>query len=78
MNRTRTNFDEEAGWFLMVRGSVLVVCNFSENPQHIPLTAAKKKNLLLASADDIAIDDHGILLPGQAVVLLTDESSDPE
>jgi maltooligosyltrehalose trehalohydrolase len=57
-------------WITMIRGSVLVACNFADAAQRIPCADLGGKEIVLSSEEGIIVEDNTVLLPGQAVVIL--------
>ena len=70
MERVSVLFNETERWLTMVRGPVLVACNFAETPQTISCAAAKDKKMVLSSADGFVVEDTFLMLPAQAVAIL--------
>jgi maltooligosyltrehalose trehalohydrolase len=66
---TRTCFDSDAGWLIMERADVWVVCNLARHPQTVPL-ACGVAQLLLAATQDLQLTESGIVLPGESVAIL--------
>jgi maltooligosyltrehalose trehalohydrolase len=69
MDLVKTHFDETACWLVVERGSITVACNFSSQPQRVPLHAGKHATLL-ASAEAITVANGEVNLPPDAVVIL--------
>jgi maltooligosyltrehalose trehalohydrolase len=65
----RTRFDETAGWFVVERGPLSVVCNLAPARQRIPIRPGACA-LLLASNKSIETTDSGITLPPDSVAIL--------
>jgi maltooligosyltrehalose trehalohydrolase len=72
MDRLLTHFDESAGWLIMTRGPVLVVCNFAEAAQRIHSLDLAGKRIILASEKGVLAEDNEIVLPGYAVAIAMD------
>jgi maltooligosyltrehalose trehalohydrolase len=66
------DFDEQARWLLMTRGSIRVVCNFAAVPRRIPFEAAAKSELVLKSNAAIRLNQNCIDLAAESVALITD------
>lgn len=64
----QTHFDEAAQWLVIERGPITVVCNFSKQPQRIPMRAGKHATLL-ASVEGIVAGNGEVNLPPDAVVI---------
>ena len=60
-------FDEDAQWLVVTRGSVQVICNFSEKAQCVPVEV--KAPDVLGSADGWKIEGDRIHLPPESVVI---------
>ena len=60
-------FDEEARWLVMTRGSIQVVCNFSSKSQQIPIEVTGSQ--VLSSAEGWKIEGKKIQLPPESVVI---------
>ncbi|MEA2517853.1 MAG: maltooligosyltrehalose trehalohydrolase [Actinomycetota bacterium] len=65
MDRVRTSFDEGAGWLLVQRGTVSVVCNFSAGERTVPLQDPGE--LLLTSGKGPTVHDNGTVLAPRSV-----------
>ncbi len=63
-------FDEQARWLTMSRGPLIVMVNFAQQQQTLPLTGAENYKLLLASHPDIAIDGPSPRMPGESVAVV--------
>ncbi len=69
LDRVRADYDEEARWLLVTRGSLRVAANLGTAPVELPLTSApsasedRSATLLLTSTPDITIESGTILLP---------------
>jgi maltooligosyltrehalose trehalohydrolase len=72
MARVSVLFNETERWLTMVRGPVLVACNFADAPRTISCAAAKNKKMVLSSADDIIVEDTTLMLSAQAVAILVE------
>ena len=67
-------FDEAARWICLNRGESVVICNFAQNPQHIPIAHdANRLCVALASKSGIRFDGSMIDLPAVSVAILTTE-----
>jgi maltooligosyltrehalose trehalohydrolase len=81
MERVETNFDKNANWFVVKRGSIEIACNLAPDRQAVPVSA-KPENLLV-SEDGWQLRPGLIELPGDSVAiigpnigLVTTEASD--
>jgi maltooligosyltrehalose trehalohydrolase len=64
--RTRCEFDEDAGWFVVHRGETTVVVNFAPDAQTLPASGA-----LRFSTDTAArLGSATITLPGHSAAIL--------
>jgi maltooligosyltrehalose trehalohydrolase len=70
MDRVSVVFNETERWLTMVRGPVLLACNFADAPRIISCAAAKDKTMVLSSTDDIVVEDTTLMLPAHAVAIL--------
>jgi maltooligosyltrehalose trehalohydrolase len=61
-------FDEQAGWMIVQRGSVLIYCNFSGD--ECRLAAGASSRVLLASATEVKLGDGVLILPRDAVAVI--------
>jgi maltooligosyltrehalose trehalohydrolase len=69
LEKVHTTFDERNGWLVVERGSITIVCNFSDRSQHISLRPGKQK-ILIASEADIQVTDGFADSPAESVVVL--------
>lgn len=70
LSETHAEFDEDARWFMMIRGPALVLCNFSESAQQIRSPALAGKKTVLASEHGVLVERHAAFLPGHAAAIL--------
>jgi maltooligosyltrehalose trehalohydrolase len=70
MDRVSVLYDETDRWLTMVRGPVLVVCNFAEAPRIITCAAAKGKTMALSSEDGFVVQNTTLMLPAKSVAIL--------
>jgi len=73
MDRVRVSYDEKRRWLAMERGSVTVACNFSRDPQWVPLQCARTLRIILRSEEDgEKVDGRfgGVSLPSESVAVL--------
>ena len=68
VERLEVEFDEEDGWFSMQRGSVVLVFTLEDEGYSAEVSETVK--LLLASDDDIRIEENQLVLPGVGVAIL--------
>jgi hypothetical protein len=52
----------------MDRGSIAVLCNLAESEQSLPLSSSSE--LVLASSNEVRIEDAKITLPSDTVAIL--------
>ncbi len=76
MDQTTVDFDEAAQWLIMARGSVLVVVNFANVAQTIPLSRYSQKILLLPSGEGVVLEDRAICMPSNIAAILSDGKED--
>jgi hypothetical protein len=69
LDRVRVRFDETARWLVMERAPVIVLCNFGEVAQPIPIGRANQKVLLASVQLPSPIADP-VALPAGAVAIL--------
>jgi maltooligosyltrehalose trehalohydrolase len=75
LERVRTIFDENAKWFVVRRGPVVVACNLSDIAQRVPAGLGRSSKLLLASQDDVQLTGGAVALPPDSVAILISEES---
>jgi maltooligosyltrehalose trehalohydrolase len=61
-------FDEEARWLIVTRGSLQIFCNFSDNPQCLQLAIAKP-NVLSSEERGWEAEGDRLLLPPESVII---------
>jgi maltooligosyltrehalose trehalohydrolase len=66
-------FDEEAQWLIVTRGSLQVFCNFSEKQQCLTLKVPKPK-VLSSKEQGWEVKGEKILLPPESVVIARAEA----
>jgi maltooligosyltrehalose trehalohydrolase len=71
LDRIRVSFDEIAKWFVVKRGSVLVVCNLNQVLQRVPAGIEAGSRLLLASEDKVQLFQETVELPPDSVAILS-------
>lgn len=72
MENVRVHYDEIRRWLIMDRRAVAVVCNFSDRTQRIALSGVADRRIRLASESGTALDGTALVLPGEAVAIVTD------
>ena len=70
------NFDEEARWLTIRRGSSIVVCNFAANEQRIPVAHADQLDIALASKPGVRVDAATIDLPAVSIAIMMPKDRD--
>jgi maltooligosyltrehalose trehalohydrolase len=66
LDRVRVDYDEDAGWLIVHRGSLRVVANLAAEPQSVPVRAA---DVLLATGD-AAITQDALRLDGESAAIV--------
>ena len=61
------DFDEENQWLTLHRGSIHIHFNFNTEIRKIPLS---DQRILIASKEGVKMDEGGIILPGNCVVIV--------
>jgi len=69
LKSVRIQFDETRRWFIVERGSIVVVCNLAAK-QKVPLPSATKCEVLLASESGVEFSADGIVMPEDSVVIV--------
>jgi maltooligosyltrehalose trehalohydrolase len=64
----RVSIDEEAGWLIVRRGAVLIVCNFAGEPRQVPVDFCGR--LLLASHTGVRLSQNVCGLPAESAAIL--------
>jgi maltooligosyltrehalose trehalohydrolase len=70
MDRVSVFYDETERWLTMIRGPVLIVCNFAASPRIISCAAAKGKTMVLSSEEGFVVQNTTLMLPAKAVAIL--------
>lgn len=70
MTHTSVRFDENSRWLVMRRGTVIVACNVSDTSRRIPCSGLAGKTIVLASEEGVVVENDGMLLPAETVVIL--------
>ena len=71
LEKVQTRFDEKDRWLVVERGSITIVCNFSERPQRIALRAGE--HIILAASEQSIhmVNGFGNFPPESVVILKT-------
>ena len=69
-DRVRTTYDEEAGWLVLYRGRIAVVCNVASRRQAVALDG-QPDGVLLTSAGGFVFRPDEIELEGESVAIIT-------
>ncbi|MEA3364216.1 MAG: malto-oligosyltrehalose trehalohydrolase [Candidatus Hydrogenedentes bacterium] len=72
-----TEYDEEAGWFWLRRGSVRIICNFADTEQRIPCSEESGSEILLASEEGVQVEKGSVVPPRHAVVIMRSDRQIP-
>lgn len=67
----KVDYDENARWLVMTRGSIRVACNLSAKARRIVLHAYSQPKLLMASDPAIQLGADFIDLPAEAVAIIS-------
>lgn len=70
LNAVETQYDEEARWLWLKRGSVCAVSNFADAEQCIPCPIENGSEILLASQPGIRPEKSAAVLPPHTVVII--------
>jgi maltooligosyltrehalose trehalohydrolase len=73
LDQVRVRFDSEARWVALERGPVTVACNLAPHGQTVPLPTGRSPRILLSSETAIAVTAGGVIMPGEALVILSAE-----
>jgi maltooligosyltrehalose trehalohydrolase len=72
LDQLTIEFDEQARWLMLIRGSSLVVCNFSAEPQQIAVPAGIERRCIVMVSDDTVRQSGGTLsMPAESVAILS-------
>ena len=69
LERVAVNFDEQAQWIVMTRGTAAVACNLAGCPQQVPLQLGAGE-ILLSSTSEVRLIDGRIELPPESVAVV--------
>jgi maltooligosyltrehalose trehalohydrolase len=67
LDRVQVRYDEEAGWLVVERGPITVVCNLGRSPVQVPVGGER---VLLSSVEELAVLDGRVSLPADSVAIL--------
>ncbi len=70
LERTDVSYDDQAGWLVVRRGDVRVVCNLAREAQQVPIDVPGSA-VLLASDAATALCGNTVMLPAESVAVLT-------
>jgi maltooligosyltrehalose trehalohydrolase len=70
MDCASVRLDEADRWLVMKRGTVLVACNFSDEPRRIPCPESAGGEFVLSSKEGAAMDGGALMLPAESVAVL--------
>ncbi len=66
---TSVEYDEEAGWFVMTRGSTVVAVNFAD----VPSVVAAVGTMMLTTDQSVVVRDFHVELPPHSAVVLAND-----
>jgi maltooligosyltrehalose trehalohydrolase len=66
----RVTFDEQARWLRMERGTVAVICNFSDREQIVDVF--RENRIIIASADTIQLSHCKLVMPPDSVAVMSE------
>lgn len=69
LDRVDLKFDEGARWLTMARGPVMVIINFGQQAQRVPLTNAGSRKILLASHSNVVLNRDSGHMPAESIVI---------
>ena len=69
LDRVDVQFDEGGRWLTMARGRILVIINFAQQAQNVPVTHAANRKLLLASHSNIVVNPQSVQMSTESVVI---------
>lgn len=70
LDLVKVTFDEEDQWLTLCRGPIMLVCNLGESRPKIPLEKHVNGEILLASEQEVVLEEDGITLPAESVVII--------
>jgi len=68
--KVHVEYDEQARWLLMTRGSIHVACNFVSGPRRIGWSRKPKAELLLKSNPAVQLETDYVDLSGESVAII--------
>lgn len=68
--KVHVEYDEQARWLLMTRGSIHVACNFVSEPRRIGWSRKPKAELLLKSNPAVQLETDYVDLSGESVAII--------
>jgi maltooligosyltrehalose trehalohydrolase len=71
LDRVEVDFDEDARWLVLRRGTLEIACNFGDAHQVVPVKASSKP--LICSEKDLGLNSDRIELPGASVAIFSDQ-----
>ena len=71
LNKVEVRYDEKDRWLVLERGSITVVCNFSDRPQRVPISVQSPK-VLLSSGTPGAVSNGFGEMAAESVVIMKD------
>jgi maltooligosyltrehalose trehalohydrolase len=69
LEKVHTTFDERSGWLVVERGSISIICNFSDCSHRIPIRPGEQK-VLISSEMEIHVAGGFANFPAESVVVL--------
>jgi maltooligosyltrehalose trehalohydrolase len=69
LNKVRVHYDEKDRWLVMERGSISIVCNFSEKPHRIAIPGEASK-ILLSSETQVPVANGFAEMPAESVLIM--------
>ena len=69
MKSIQTELDEVRRWLVVERGGIMVVCNFSSEPQTVP-AGANHHQILIASDTGVQISEGAVNMSPESVIIL--------
>lgn len=70
LGQIKTAFDDRRKWLIIARGSVKIVCNFSDRQQNIPLDEDREPEVLLSSDKQLCFTEEGVRLSPESIAVL--------
>jgi maltooligosyltrehalose trehalohydrolase len=69
LDRVKIEFDENARWLVMYRGSIVVAVNFAQKAQNVPLIEGESYRLLMTSGSGVQMDANAMEMPAESVAI---------